>query len=93
MYWRWCATDGCTVSWDIHPCSICLNVYPPSPLLVVWISFRPWLLVRGRSTWGVTPYVLESKRLSPSFGHGVDWRTEVDFQDVGPFTHNVKLLS
>ena len=41
----------------------------------------------------VSPYVSEPKRLRPSFGHGVDWRTGVDVQRAGSFTHSAKLLS
>ena len=28
VYWRWCGTGGCAVSWGIHLCSICHKVYP-----------------------------------------------------------------
>jgi hypothetical protein len=31
----------------------------------------------------VSLYVLETKRLRSSSGHGVDWRTGVDFQHTG----------
>ena len=41
----------------------------------------------------VSPYVSEPTRLRPSFGHGVDWRTGVDVQHTGSFTHRAKLLS
>jgi hypothetical protein len=41
----------------------------------------------------VSLYVSETKRLRSSSGHGVGWRTGVDFQDAGSFTHNVKFLS
>ena len=41
----------------------------------------------------VSPYVSKPPRLSPSFGHGVDWRTGVDIQRAGSFTHSAKFLS
>jgi hypothetical protein len=34
----------------------------------------------------------KTKEFTPS-GHGVGWRTGVDFQDAGSFTHSVKFLS
>ncbi len=38
-------------------------------------------------------YVSEPKRLRSSSGHGVGWRTGVDFQHAGSFTHSAKFLS
>ncbi len=34
-------------------------------------------------------YISETKKLRSSSGHGVDWRTGVDFQYTGSFTHIV----
>ena len=45
------------------------------------------------STLGVLLYVSETKGLRSSCGHGVDWRTGVDFQHTGSFTHITKFLS
>ena len=45
------------------------------------------------STLGVLLHVSQTKRLRSSSGHGVDWRTGVNFQHPGSFTHNVKFLS
>ena len=65
----------------------------------VWIFQNPRVLVAPRGfEFGVrngvvSPYVSEPKRLRPSFGHGVDWRTGVDVQHAGSFTHSAKLLS
>ena len=39
----------------------------------------------------VSSYVSGPTRLRSSSGHGVDWRTGVDFQHTGSFTHSPKL--
>ena len=41
----------------------------------------------------VSLYVSDPKRLRSSSGHGVGWRTGVDFQHTGSFTHSAKFLS
>jgi hypothetical protein len=41
----------------------------------------------------VSLYVSEPKRLRSSSGDVVVWRTGVDFQHDGSFTHSVKFLS
>ena len=42
---------------------------------------------------GESLYVSEPKRLRSSSGHGGDWRTGVDFQRDGSFTHHSRRLS
>ena len=41
----------------------------------------------------MSPYVSVPTRLRSSSGHGVDWRTGLDVQRAGSFTHSAKLLS
>ena len=41
-------------------------------------------------TLGVTSYFSEPTRLRSSSGHWVDWRTGLDCQHAGSFTHRVK---
>jgi hypothetical protein len=47
----------------------------------------------SKDTTGESLYVSESKRLRSSSGHGGGWRTGVDFQDAGSFTHSATSLS
>jgi hypothetical protein len=42
---------------------------------------------------GESLYASDPTRLTSSSGHGGDWRTGVDFQHTGSFTHSVKHLS
>ncbi len=41
----------------------------------------------------VSTYVSVTTRLRSSSGHGVEWRTGVDVQHAGSFTHSTKILS
>jgi hypothetical protein len=51
------------------------------------------IFTRRSIVQGESLYVSEPKRLRSSSGHGGDWRTGVDFQRAGSFTHSALRLS